>query len=107
MSTTPSEPAADVPVAVALEITGRVQGVGFRQAMQTKARELRLTGWVRNLRNGSVQAVVQGSSAQVASMLRWCRSGPPLARVVHVAQRAQPPEPGWQDFIWRDTADGG
>ena len=65
-------------------ITGRVQGVGFRFYMQRKARELGVTGWVRNRRDGSVEAVIQGEPDRVESMTAWTRRGPPSAVVVDV-----------------------
>jgi acylphosphatase len=67
-----------------LAITGRVQGVGFRFYMQRKARELGLTGWVRNCRDGSVEAVIQGTSEAVETMIAWARRGPPSAVVADV-----------------------
>jgi acylphosphatase len=67
-----------------LLITGRVQGVGFRFYMQRKARELGLTGWVRNCRDGSVEAVIQGDSGAVETMIAWARRGPPSAVVADV-----------------------
>lgn len=67
-----------------LLITGRVQGVGFRFTMQRKARELELTGWVRNRNDGSVEAVIQGASAAVETMIAWARRGPPSAVVADV-----------------------
>ena len=67
-----------------LLITGRVQGVGFRFYMVRKARELRLTGWVRNCRDGSVEAVIQGASGAVETMIAWARRGPPSAVVAEV-----------------------
>lgn len=66
---------------VHLRIRGRVQGVGFRDALRTKAERLGLTGWVRNRTNGEVEALVQGSAAGVAALLDWARRGPPSARV--------------------------
>ena len=65
-------------------ITGRVQGVGFRFYMQRKARELGVTGWVRNRRDGSVEAAVQGEPDVVVSMTAWIRRGPPSAVVNEV-----------------------
>jgi acylphosphatase len=68
-----------------LRISGRVQGVGFRYSMQHEARRLGVTGWVRNCRDGSVEAVVGGPEEAVEAMLNWARSGPPAARVKGVS----------------------
>jgi acylphosphatase len=67
-----------------LVIVGRVQGVGFRFAMTRKARELGVTGWVRNRADGSVEALVQGSPEAVARILAWARHGPRQAAVDRV-----------------------
>lgn len=67
-----------------LKIFGRVQGVFFRESMSREALRLGITGWVRNCRDGTVEAVVQGDPAAVAAILEWARSGPELARVEHV-----------------------
>jgi len=67
-----------------LLITGRVQGVGFRFYTQRKARELDITGWVRNCRDGSVEAVIQGAPGSVEAMIAWARRGPPSAVVTEV-----------------------
>ena len=67
-----------------LLITGRVQGVGFRFYLQRKARELGLAGWVRNCRDGSVEAVIQGSAEAVDTMIAWARRGPASAVVAGV-----------------------
>ena len=67
-----------------LLITGRVQGVGFRFYMERKARELGVTGWVRNRRDGSVEAIIQGASEAVEAMIAWARRGPPSAVVADV-----------------------
>ena len=64
-----------------LVITGIVQGVGFRYSMTAQTRLLGVGGWVRNRRDGSVEAMVAGSTAQIATMLDWCRSGPAGAMV--------------------------
>ena len=67
-----------------LIITGRVQGVGFRFYMERKAREFGVTGWVRNRRDGAVEAVVQGTTGAVEAMIAWARRGPPSAVVAEV-----------------------
>jgi acylphosphatase len=67
-----------------LRILGRVQGVGFRFYTERKARELGVTGWVRNCRDGSVEAVIQGAPGPVEAMIAWARRGPPSAVVAEV-----------------------
>jgi acylphosphatase len=67
-----------------LRISGRVQGVGFRFYMERKARELNVSGWVRNRRDGSVEAVVQGAPEVVEAMIAWARRGPSSAVVSDV-----------------------
>jgi acylphosphatase len=71
-------------------VTGRVQGVNFRLYTREQAQALGLTGWVRNLHDGRVEAVVEGEAAAVEAMLAWCRHGPSGARVdeVHVSNEA-------------------
>ncbi|OGA50251.1 MAG: acylphosphatase [Betaproteobacteria bacterium RIFCSPLOWO2_12_FULL_62_13] len=67
-----------------LRINGRVQGVGFRMYMERKAYELGVTGWVRNRRDGSVEAMVQGTPEAVDAIIAWTRRGPPSAVVSEV-----------------------
>lgn len=67
-----------------LVITGRVQGVGFRFALADEARARRIGGWVRNRRDGSVEAIVAGSAEDVEAIIGWARHGPPAARVTSV-----------------------
>jgi acylphosphatase len=62
-------------------IRGRVQGVFYRQSTVETASRLELAGWVRNLPDGSVEAVVEGPMAVVREFLDWCRQGPPAAKV--------------------------
>lgn len=71
-----------------LVITGVVQGVGFRYAMLAQARLLGITGWVRNRRNGSVEAMIAGDAAQIEAMLAWSRIGPAGAVVDQVMVEA-------------------
>ena len=61
-------------------VTGRVQGVSFRQYTVDEARGLGVRGWVRNLPDGRVEAEVEGERAAVEALLRACRRGPPAAR---------------------------
>ncbi|MSQ59350.1 MAG: acylphosphatase [Betaproteobacteria bacterium] len=67
-----------------LLIHGRVQGVGFREAMRYEAKSLGVTGWVRNRLDGSVEALVQGSAGQIESIIGWARRGPPSAHVTRI-----------------------
>ena len=69
-----------------LAITGRVQGVGFRLYMERKARGLGVTGWVRNRRDGSVEAMVQGNPEAIAALIDWARHGPPGALVTNLEE---------------------
>ncbi len=67
-----------------LRIAGKVQGVGFRAAMYREAVRLNVTGWVRNRRNGTVEAVIQGPEKSIAALLAWAHGGPTGARVDQV-----------------------
>ena len=64
-----------------LKIYGHVQGVFFRESMCRKAQQLVITGWVKNCRDGTVEAMIQGAPESVSAMLEWVRTGPELARV--------------------------
>jgi len=86
-----------------LRITGRVQGVGFRYALQDEAQKLDLAGWVRNRRDGSVEAMAQGSPQALAALAAWARRGPPAARVTDVRVEAAPDEPATEGFELRPT----
>ncbi len=68
-----------------ITIAGRVQGVGFRYWMHDEATALDLSGWVRNRRDGSVEAVISGPSDNIDAMLARCRRGPAAARVDDIA----------------------
>jgi acylphosphatase len=75
---------------VQLNIRGRVQGVYYRASARREAQTLQLTGWVRNLPDGSVQAVAEGPRTQLERLIAWCEHGPPAARVSAV-------EASWSD----------
>ena len=70
--------------AVRVVIEGRVQGVWFRGWTIDEAQRRGLRGWVRNRRDGAVEALFAGEAAQVDDMVRACRRGPPAARVENV-----------------------
>lgn len=85
-----------------LVITGLVQGVGFRYGMAAEARLLGVTGWVRNRRDGSVEAMIAGTPAQIEAMLEWSKVGPGGAVVENVMCETATGE--FADFELRPTA---
>jgi acylphosphatase len=68
-------------------VRGRVQGVFFRASAQREARRLGLTGWVKNLSDGSVEVVVEGEDERVREFVHWAQRGPSAARVDRVETR--------------------
>ena len=64
-----------------LVISGRVQGVFFRYAMAREAERLQVNGWVRNCRDGTVEAALEGERKAVENLISWCHQGPPGAIV--------------------------
>ncbi len=67
-----------------LVIHGRVQGVGFRASLAWEAQKINVTGWVRNRRDGTVEAMIQGDDEAVAALINWARTGPSGAQVSRV-----------------------
>lgn len=85
-------------VRVKVIIDGRVQGVNFRWYTQRRARELGLTGWIRNLTDGRVEALFEGEETAVEQALEWCKVGPPHAKVDTVAILYEEPEGRFDGF---------
>ena len=79
-------------VRVHIYVSGRVQGVFFRASTQGEALRLGITGWVRNLRDGRVEALFEGDSNKVDEVIEFCQKGPPSAIVEKV-------DVFWEDYI--------
>jgi acylphosphatase len=79
-------------------ISGRVQGVCYRLETRSAARARSVNGWVRNLADGRVEAVFEGTRRQVDDMVAWCRQGPPAARVAGVEVRNESPDEPFDAF---------
>ncbi len=73
-------------------VSGRVQGVFFRESTRKKAEALGLSGWVRNLEDGRVEWVAEGLPIAVEALVRWCRSGGPILARVDRVDVLDPPE---------------
>jgi len=71
-------------------ISGRVQGVWFRAHTREKAEELGISGWVRNLPDGRVEAVFEGEDEKVDEMVKWCHRGPKVDEMVKWCHRGPP-----------------
>jgi acylphosphatase len=73
-----------------VRVTGKVQGVFFRDSCRREAKRRGVNGWVLNRADGSVEAVFEGAEDEVAAMVAWTRTGPPRATVQHVEVTAEP-----------------
>lgn len=73
-------------------IEGKVQGVGFRASTRRRAKNLELAGWVKNLENGDVEAVFEGSKESINEILDWCKKGPSIAKVKDVKVEEEEPK---------------
>jgi acylphosphatase len=82
-------------------VRGDVQGVGFRAATAHEARRSGVAGWVRNLRDGSVEVDVEGQTDAVDQLIKWLRRGPSLARVTAVEIDDSLPPSGQEGFTIR------
>ena len=81
-----------------LYISGRVQGVFYRAHMRDEARRRGLTGWVKNLPDGRVEAVVEGEEEKIQELIDWAHLGPPAARVDDVEVHWEEPREEFDDF---------
>ncbi len=79
-------------------IEGTVQGVLFRHRTREEALKLRLKGWVKNRRDGSVEAVFEGEKEKVEQILKWCHRGPSAARVTEVHTIGEDYTGAFEDF---------
>lgn len=84
-------------------VSGKVQGVFYRDTTKKEALKRGARGWVRNLRDGRVEAVFEGDAATVDALVAWCRIGSPLSRPTFV-ERIDEPEEGLEGFDIRSTA---
>jgi|Tabmets5t2r1_1033131.scaffolds.fasta_scaffold115038_2 acylphosphatase len=91
-------PAMSEAITVRVRIKGRVQGVWYRGWTVDQARRLGLSGWVRNRRDGSVEAVFSGPEPAVRAAIELCREGPPAALVRELTEQIEtgPVEPGFR-----------
>ena len=84
-----------------LYVSGQVQGVFFRDSARKRAERLGLTGWVKNLPDGRVEALFEGPSERVREMVRWCEQGPPHAAVEDVRTEFEASEGDLTGFeVW-------
>ncbi|MFH1276040.1 MAG: acylphosphatase [Candidatus Woesearchaeota archaeon] len=83
---------------VHLLIKGRVQMVGFRYFTKRKAQSLNLNGWVKNLSNGDVEAVVEGEKSAIAGLIEFCHKGPLFAKVTNVKATEEPYQKEFKEF---------
>ena len=81
-----------------LYISGRVQGVFFRAYMREEAEKLGLTGWVKNLPDGRVEAIIEGPEEKVKQLIKWAHHGPPAARVEKVEIKWEKPTNEYKTF---------
>ncbi len=81
-----------------LKIYGRVQGVYYRSSAQDVARELGLSGWIKNMPDGTVETVVEGEEEILRDYIRWCKKGPAAARVEKIDETWEEPTVEFKGF---------
>ncbi len=79
-------------------VEGRVQGVCFREYTRRQAHQLNLAGWVRNNRDGTVEAIFRGTESDVQAMLDWLRQGSPASKVLNIRTSEVPSEEQYTNF---------
>lgn len=79
-------------------VSGRVQGVFFRQNALKKAKSLGISGWIKNTKDGRVEAIIEGEEEKINTMIEWLRVGPPLARVKNIEIIWEKAKEEFQDF---------
>lgn len=84
-------------------IEGRVQGVGFRWWIAGRAKNLGLVGWVRNLKDGRVEVVVEGPKKEIKKLVEECKKGPLLSKVSHLDVSWEEATKEFEDFEIRST----
>lgn len=90
-----------MPIRRRVVVDGRVQGVFFRDSCRQEATVAGVAGWVRNLRDGRVEAAFEGAPDAVERMVQWCRTGPPRATVIGIEVHVEEPA-GHPGFRVRD-----
>jgi len=85
-------------------VHGRVQGVFFRYSAKDAADSLGVTGWVRNRRDNTVEVMAEGEKEKVEELVKWCRHGPPHARVAGVDAEWEEPTGEFDHFAVARTA---
>lgn len=81
-----------------IKIIGLVQGVFFRASAMRKARTLGITGWIRNLDDGSLEIIVEGELSIIDNFIAWCKFGPPNAKVERIHIQFESPKDEFNDF---------
>ena len=79
-------------------VSGRVHGVFFRATTRRVAQRFGITGWVKNLRDGRVEAIFEGSREEVNKMIKFCHEGPPTAVINNVEVKWENPTSKFDDF---------
>ena len=86
-------------IRIHIYVSGIVQGVFFRKNTRKRALQLGVTGWVRNLLNGRVEAIIEGERKQVETLIQWCKEGPPQAKVTRLDVFPKKPKYDFKTFL--------